>query len=176
MQSDIPKNLEPLKLGNRGKSAIIKSHFIFRFWNYMVFGIYALNCFLTNVAKQKSYVMPNLVRISCYRMLSDQSVHINETFKSYPCMTFHQKQEKVSENLIALCCNLMMGPNCSLKYRCTIFRFVRKIMVADIHDDVIKWKHFPRYWPFVRGIHRSPVNSSHKGQWCGALMFSLICV
>ena len=23
------------------------------------------------------------------------------------------------------------------------------------HDDVIKWKHFPRYWPFVRAIHRS---------------------
>ena len=23
-----------------------------------------------------------------------------------------------------------------------------------IHDDVIKWKHFPRYWSFVRGIHR----------------------
>ena len=43
------------------------------------------------------------------------------------------------------------------------------------HDDVIKWKHLPRYWPFVRGIHRSPVNSPHKGQWCGALMFSLIC-
>ena len=30
------------------------------------------------------------------------------------------------------------------------------------HDDVIKWKHFPRYWPFVRGIHRSSVNSPHK--------------
>ena len=44
------------------------------------------------------------------------------------------------------------------------------------HDDSIKWKYFPRYWPFVRGIHRSPVNSLHKGQWCGALMFSLICV
>ena len=43
------------------------------------------------------------------------------------------------------------------------------------HDDVIKWKHFPRYWPFVRGIHRSPVNSPHKGQWRGALMLSLIC-
>ena len=43
------------------------------------------------------------------------------------------------------------------------------------HDDVIKWKHFPRYWPFVRGIHRSPVNSPHKGQWRRALMFSLIC-
>ena len=43
------------------------------------------------------------------------------------------------------------------------------------HDGVIKWKHFPRYWPVVRGIHRSPVNSPHKGQWRGALMFSLIC-
>ena len=44
------------------------------------------------------------------------------------------------------------------------------------HDDVIKWKHFSRYWPFVRGIHQSPVNSPHKGQWRGALIFSLICV
>ena len=43
------------------------------------------------------------------------------------------------------------------------------------HDDIIKWKHFPRYWPFMQGIHRSPVNSPHKGQWRGALMFSLIC-
>ena len=43
-----------------------------------------------------------------------------------------------------------------------------------LDDDVIKWKHFPRYWTFVRGIHRSPVNSPHKGQWRGALMFSLI--
>ena len=43
------------------------------------------------------------------------------------------------------------------------------------HDDVTKWKHFPRYWPFVRGIHRPPVNSPHKRQWRGALLFSLIC-
>ena len=42
------------------------------------------------------------------------------------------------------------------------------------HDDVIKWKHFSRNWPFVREIHRSPVNFPHKGQWRGALMFSLI--
>ena len=32
------------------------------------------------------------------------------------------------------------------------------------HDDVIEWKHFPCDWPFMRGIHRSPVNSPHKGQ------------
>ena len=27
------------------------------------------------------------------------------------------------------------------------------------HDDVIKWKHFRGYWPFVWGIHWSLVNS-----------------
>ena len=42
-------------------------------------------------------------------------------------------------------------------------------------DDVIKRQHFPRYWPFVRGIQRSPVNSPNKSQWRGALVFSLIC-
>ena len=45
-----------------------------------------------------------------------------------------------------------------------------------VREDVIKWKHFPRYWPFVRGIQRSLVNSTHKGQRRGTLMFSLICV
>ena len=47
--------------------------------------------------------------------------------------------------------------------------------VSATHDDVSKWNYFPRHWPFVRGIHRAPVNSPHKGQWRGALMFSLIC-
>ena len=39
------------------------------------------------------------------------------------------------------------------------------------HHDVIKWKHFPRYWPFVWRIHRSPVNSPYKGQWPGFDVF-----
>ena len=42
------------------------------------------------------------------------------------------------------------------------------------HNNVIKWKHFPRYWPFVRGIYRSPLDSPHKGQRRGALKYSLI--
>ena len=46
--------------------------------------------------------------------------------------------------------------------------------VGNQHFDVIKWKHFPSFWPFVRGIHRSTVDSPHKGQWRGALMFSLM--
>ena len=49
------------------------------------------------------------------------------------------------------------------------------VMICVFHDDVIKWKHFPLYWPFLRGLHRSHENSLHKGQWRGALMFSLIC-
>ena len=59
----------------------------------------------------------------------------------------------------------------SVYFRVTMSFF----LVSICHDDVIKGKHFPRYWPFVRGIHRSPMNSPHKGQWREALMFSLIC-
>ena len=51
----------------------------------------------------------------------------------------------------------------------------KQIKIGFLHDDVIKWKYFPRNWPLVWGIHRSPVNSPHKDQWRGALMFSLIC-
>ena len=46
--------------------------------------------------------------------------------------------------------------------------------VANMRDDVIKRKHFPRYWPFVRVFCPSPVISPHRGQWRGALLFSLI--
>ena len=43
-----------------------------------------------------------------------------------------------------------------------------------LQDDVIKWKHFPRYcWPFVRRIHLSPMNSPHKGQWRFDVFFDL---
>ena len=44
------------------------------------------------------------------------------------------------------------------------------------NDDKLKRKRFTRYWPFVPGIHRSSVNSPHKSQWRGALIFPLICV
>ena len=62
----------------------------------------------------------------------------------------------------------------------SLFR-IRKLRITGFcrgnlpTHDVIKWKHFSRYWLFVRGNHRSPVNSPHKGQWRGTLMFSLIC-
>ena len=40
-----------------------------------------------------------------------------------------------------------------------------------IHDDVIK----STLLTFCVGNHWSPVDYPHKGQWCGALTFSLIC-
>ena len=47
--------------------------------------------------------------------------------------------------------------------------FVVKV-VSEIHDDVIKWKHFPHNWPFVWGIHRSrwiPHTKARDAErWC----------
>ena len=52
-------------------------------------------------------------------------------------------------------------------------RMIRIYVSVCFHDDVIKWKHFLRYWYFVRWNRRSPVNFPRKGQWRGALI--LIC-
>ena len=42
----------------------------------------------------------------------------------------------------------------------------RVLLNIDNKHDVIEWKHFPRYWPFVRGIQWSAVNSSGAELWC----------
>ena len=58
-----------------------------------------------------------------------------------------------------------------LKFRRLNHSEILQIMMTSSNGNI-----FPPYWPFVRGIHRSTVNSPHKGQWRPALMFSLICV
>ena len=45
----------------------------------------------------------------------------------------------------------------------------------SLHDDVIKWKHFPLYWPFVWGIHRSRWIPRTKASDAELSCFSLIC-
>ena len=60
-------------------------------------------------------------------------------------------------------------------------RYVMAKEGASAAQDIAPWwRHqmetFSAFCPFMRGIHRSPVNSPHKGQWRGALMFSLIYV
>ena len=63
---------------------------------------------------------------------------------------------------------------CSTLYVCYLWIH----MMTSLNGNTW-WRHhmetFPRYRPFLRGIHRSPVNSPHKGQLRGALIFSLIC-
>ena len=54
---------------------------------------------------------------------------------------------------------------------CTKNNFSLKIsLLAFAHDDVIKWKHFPRYWPFVREFtgHRwIPLTKASDAEpWC----------
>ena len=60
------------------------------------------------------------------------------------------------------------------------FRFVWFCFTLNDAISVTWWRHqietFSMLWPFVRGIHWSPVNSPHKSQWRGALMFSFIYV
>ena len=48
----------------------------------------------------------------------------------------------------------------------------KQVIVFQIKMTSSKGKLF--HWPFVRGIHLSPVNSPHRGQWRGALVFYLI--
>ena len=55
-----------------------------------------------------------------------------------------------------------------------VYMFSTQWIFFSDHDDVINRKHFPRYLPFVRGTHRSTVNSPHKGQWRGALILFFI--
>ena len=64
------------------------------------------------------------------------------------------------------------------RFKSALFRLGHMITfrVDSSHDGVIKWKHFPRYRPFVRGIHRWPLNSPHKGQWRRASKISLTFV
>ena len=36
-------------------------------------------------------------------------------------------------------------------------------VIVMLHDDVMTWKRYLNIWPFERGIHRSPVDSTRKG-------------
>ena len=94
--------------------------------------------------------------ITCWLIWpQDISAHSIMTSSYIQCATMgmavwrnHQKYEMVSMETGS---NLISSTEVSLIYG-----------IASIHDDVIKWKHLPRNWPFLRGIHRSPVNSPHK--------------
>ena len=111
--------------------------------------------------------------LQMYCILFNESFWIsNNAFKMFSTKLSKHVPLRLIYNTSALVRIMALCPRCCIACRMVWYP---NLFLAQ-HDDVMKWKHFPRYWPFVRGIHRSPVNSPHKGHWRGALMFSLICV
>ena len=110
-----------------------------------------------------TYTIEICTNESCYTVRDIDPAQYLYTFQR-----MSQTQYRVSVNA-----ENEMGSNASLTPETVVIPGEGE---GKCHDDVIKWKHFPRYWQFVRGIHRSTVNSPHKGQWRGPVMFSLICV
>ena len=114
-----------------------------------------------------------LLKYTCY-MCNRQGAHKSDRISSSLC-----SHDNALLYLYWYLHFMLIWPWCILSYvwwEAIKLFWILKILNLEIlnlesHDDVIKWKHIPRYWPFVRGIHRSPVNSPHKGQWRGALMF-----
>ena len=74
------------------------------------------------------------------------------------------KQDKTKHSRGHIYIYIYMSYFCHLQHIRTVYSWWRHHLEA-----------FPRYWSFMRGIHRTPVNSPHKGQWRGALIFSLVC-
>ena len=69
--------------------------------------------------------------------------------------------------LCFICRDYMKYPNGLMWVICS---HSSQVLHCYRHDDVIKWKRFPRYWSFVQRIPRWPVNSrtraSDADPWC----------
>ena len=59
-------------------------------------------------------------------------------------------------------------------YDVILKNMINRLLTYQQYDDVITWKHFPRYWPIVRGIHRSPLDPLHKSQWALIVFFDVL--
>ena len=72
----------------------------------------------------------------------------------------------------------MLRWNLSHKYNWIFIKwpkyFPRLNELKQRYGVVVKWKCLPLYLPYAMEIHPLSVDSSHKGQYCGSLMFSLL--
>ena len=82
---------------------------------------------------------------------------------------FVHSQAIVIECLIGYC-PCLFPMRCSISWNKTQTQIITHLMMTSSNGNIL-----PRYWSFVWGIHRSPVNFPHKGQIRGSLVFSLIC-
>ena len=109
-------------------------------------------------------------------LLVDDNSTLQQEFSLDVLFWFYSNDKTRTLLLVSVSCQVWTLDDdkiyASDKWTVTIFSYQT---IFPIHDEVISWEHFLRYWSFVREIHRSPVNSPHEIQWHGALMFSLIC-
>ena len=89
-------------------------------------------------------IEPTLVQIMACRLFSP-SHYLNQCWVFVDWTLGNKLQWKFNHNI-----KLLIHENASEHIACEM-----AILFRERHDDVIKWKHFPRNWPFVRGNHRS---------------------
>ena len=129
--------------------------------------VYALENLLIYVNRLGNSSLGLKLKSSTTLVTLGQSVLITRFWKQKVLNRRLYEQQFI--NIYQLCCAILREL-LSVNIKCCA-EGVRK---CSLHDYVIKWKkHFSALLAFCVGIHRSPVNSPHKGQWRGALMFSL---
>ena len=97
----------------------------------------------------------NTFRYDCHWIVYTHSLVI---YFSFSVTNIDLKYNPCSKFLAFLAVFLTSGSHMLLETRC------QNMLIHFLHDDVNKWKHLPFNRPFVRGIHRRPVDSPHKGQ------------
>ena len=102
-------------------------------------------CWQYNLVLDCIITTPDFLRF--YRLMQD-------------CDIFSVSAMKITRSLLYISCHSLttsLTITCQtwlMHYAlaCSICQYQRLVR-SGIHDDVIKWKQFPRHWRFVRGIH-----------------------
>ena len=124
-----------------------------------------------------------MILILCRLVFHDHSADYNQLLstcmsKRSPLLVVRLRTLLIKPIHDACCVLWAIRPTIHAMGQCSSRPKQKRSNMAPInlnHEDVTTWKRFPRYCPFAKGIHRSSVDSPHKGQWRGALMFSFIC-
>ena len=85
--------------------------------------------------------------ISSYHPFTHQCIHSSIHPSTPP--SIHQSINQISHYI-----RQPANQSINQSYNRPITKQCISFCLSFSHKHVMKWKHFPRYWPFVRGIHR----------------------